>query len=198
MTARIARLKVTLNSASPQVVRRVEVPYDIRLDRLHDVVQAAFGWTNSHMWELRASDIRWGIPDPDWTGGPLNATKATLSSVVEDTGAMTLSYTYDFGDNWEHTIKIERIEPIQSNMIYPNLIEASGACPPEDIGGPPGYEEYLAAIADPHHERHAELTEYYPVDFDPNLVDQTHISARLATLAKRWGKKSIAKKSIAI
>lgn len=74
MTA-IARLKVTLADVSPQVLRRLDVPLTIRLDRLRLVLQAALGWTNTHLWEIRAGDVGWGEPDPDnhWGDGPLDA-----------------------------------------------------------------------------------------------------------------------------
>src|SRR4051812_32639347 len=90
----IARLKVTLDDVEPAVVRRLEVPLDLRLDRLHLVLQAALGWTNSHLWEVRTRDLGWGIPDPAWDrgSGPLDARKATLLKVIEDTGARTLTY----------------------------------------------------------------------------------------------------------
>jgi hypothetical protein len=196
MTPAIAQLKITMNDIAPEVIRRIEVPLDIRLDRLHMVLQVTIGWTNSHLWELRIRDISWGIPDPDWPGGPLNANKATLLDVIEDTGTKTLHYMYDFGDGWEHTIKIERISPAEPNVVYPRLLDAKGACPPEDIGGVPGYHEFLEAIADPDHERHAEMTEYYPANFDPHDVDLAAIDAYLAKLAKRWNRKPAKKKSI--
>ena len=184
----IARLKVTLNHVEPAVVRRIEVPLRIRLDRLHVVLQAAVGWTDSHLWELRARDVGWGIPNPGWDDGPLDARKATLLAVIEDTGAKRLTYIYDFGDGWEHTIKLERIDAARPGELYPRLLDAAGRCPPEDIGGPPGYAEFLDAIADPRHERHAELREWYGEDFHPNVVDVPAIEQRLANLAKHWSR----------
>ena len=86
----IARLKITLDDVKPAVLRRVEVPLTIRLDRLHLVLQAAMGWTNSHLYEIRARDVGWGVPDPDWGDGPLDARKTRLLDVIEDTGAKTL------------------------------------------------------------------------------------------------------------
>jgi hypothetical protein len=70
----------------------------------------------------------------------------------------------------------------------PRLVEAFGRCPPEDVGGPPGYQEFLAAIRDPGHERHAEFTQWYDADFDPAAVDTVAIERELATLAKRWSR----------
>ena len=107
--ASIAHLKIKLDDVEPAVLRRVEVPLTIRLDRLHLVLQAAMGWTNSHLYEIRARDIGWGVPDPDFGDGPLDARKARLVDVLEDVGARSLKYLYDFGDGWEHSIRIERI-----------------------------------------------------------------------------------------
>ena len=101
------------------VLRRIEVPLGIRLDRLHLVIQAAMGWTDSHLYEIRAGDVGWGIPDPDWGDGPLDARKARLVDVLEDVGVKTLKYLYDFGDGWEHTIKIERIADADAGRRVP-------------------------------------------------------------------------------
>ena len=156
-TAAIARLKITLDNVKPLVMRRPKVPLSIRLDRLHLAIQAAMGWSNSHLYEIRAKDAGWGAPDPDLHDGPLDARKARLLDVLEDAGTKTLKYLYDFGDGWEHTIKIERLIDPLPGIIYPRLIEAAGHCPPEDVGGPWGYAEFLEAISDPGHDRHAEF-----------------------------------------
>jgi len=190
----IARLKITLNDVEPAVLRRIEVPFDIRLDRLHLVIQAAMGWTNTHLYEIRARDVGWGIPDRDWGDGPLDARKARLGDVLEDVGAKTLRYLYDFGDGWEHTIEVERVVDPEPGILYPRLIEANGRCPPEDIGGPWGYAEFLEAIGDPKHERHAEFKEWLSDDFDPNIVDAGWLAAEVAVLAKRWSRKPAAKR----
>ncbi len=189
----IARLKITLDDVKPAVLRRIEVPFTIRLDRLHLAIQAAMGWTNTHLYEIRAGDVGWGMPDPDWRDGPLDARKARLDNVLEDIGTKTLSYLYDFGDGWEHTIKIERLTDPEPGVLYPRLIDVTGRCPPEDIGGPWGYAEFLKAIHDPKHERHAELKEWTANDFDPNVVDADGLAEEVAALAKRWSRKSPAK-----
>src|SRR5579863_10170728 len=108
--AGIGHLEITLDDVKPAVLRRIEVPPSIRLDRLHPVLQAALGWTNSHLYEFRARDTGWGVPDPDFGDGPLDARKARLLDVLEDTGVIrSLRYLYDFGDGWEHTVRIERV-----------------------------------------------------------------------------------------
>jgi len=195
-TQAIARLKITLDYVEPLVMRRIAVPADIRLDRLHLVLQAAMGWETYHLWEFRARNLRFGPPGQDFGfgDGPANAEKTTLQAVIEAAGAKTLKYLYDFGDGWEHTVKVERIFEAASGATYPVLIEAKGACPPEDVGGPPGYAEYLEAMADPGHERHDELVQWRGPDFDPDDPHTARINAALVALAKRWNRKPSAKK----
>ena len=195
MTAAIVRLKVTLDDVEPKVLRRIEVPVDIKLDRLHLTLQAALGWTNSHLFEIRARDTGWGLPSPDWPDGPLDARKAKLIDVLEDVGTKTLRYLYDFGDGWEHTIKIERMTNPEPDVAYPRLIEAAGRCPPEDVGGPWGYGEIIEALEDPGHERHAKIREWLGDDFDPHAFDAQPLKAEVAALAKRWSRKPTAKKA---
>ena len=190
----IARLKVTLDDVKPPVRRRVEVPLAIRLDRLHLVLQAAMGWTNSHLYEIRARDVGWGLPDPDFGEGPLDAKKARLMDVLEDVGTQTLKYLYDFGDGWEHTVKVERIADAVPGMAYPVLIDATGRCPPEDVGGSWGYAEFLDAIADPAHENHAEMEEWVGEPFDPKAVDVETLADDVAALAKAWARKPPARR----
>ena len=188
----IARLKITLDDVEPAVLRRVEVPVDIKFDRLHLTIQAAMGWTNSHLYELRAGGVGWSTPYPGagWSGDFLDARKARLDDVLEDIGTKKLTYLYDFGDGWEHTIKIERLIDPEPGARYPRLIEASGRCPPEDCGGPWGYVGLLEARNDPTHERHAELIEWIGDDFDPNADQAKWLTAEVAALARKWSRKT--------
>ncbi len=188
--ASIAHLKVTLDEVEPAVLRRIEVPLAIRLDRLHRVLQAALGWTNSHLYEFRARDTGWGVPDQDFGDGPLDARKARLGDVVEDVGVRSLKYLYDFGDGWEHTVRIERITDAVAGVAYPRLIEAIGRCPPEDVGGPWGYHAFLEAIADPDQEEHEEWLTWVGGHFDPAVVDVEAHARTLAALAKRWSRST--------
>ncbi len=194
MTAKsIARLKIALRDVAPAVTRRIEIPLSLRLDRLHLALQAAMGWTNSHLYEFRVRDMGWGEPDPDWGSDRLDARKTSLLDVLEDTGAKSLRYLYDFGDGWEHTIKIERIVEAVPGMDYPRLMEAAGRCPPEDVGGPWGYRDFLAAIADPGHERHAECKEWIDEPFDPGTADTEGHARALFALARQWARRRAAK-----
>ena len=185
----IACLRITLDDVRPQVLRRIKVPLAIRLDRLHLAIQAAIGWTNSHLFEIRARDTGWGLSSPDWGDGPLDARKANLFQLIEETGVKSVKYLYDFGDGWEHTVRIERIAPAANGQSYPRLVETKGRCPLEDIGGPYGYQEFLEALSDPDHERREEFEEWTHMTFDPNVVD----TRKLATKPRRPRQKVVPK-----
>lgn len=98
---------------------------------------------------------------------------------------LSFKYLYDFGDAWSHSVKVEKIEPAIPGLSYPFLLHASGRCPPEDVGGPDGYAEFLRIIADDRHEEFHETVVWAGGTFDPNFVDLDRIEARLAALAKR-------------
>jgi hypothetical protein len=189
MTAKqIARLKVTLDGVKPAVRRRVEVPLSIRLDRLHLVFQAAMGWGNSHLYEIRAGGIGWGARVAHSDFDVQDAARARLIDVLEDAGTKTLKYLYDFGDGWEHTVKLERVLDAVPGVLYPILIDAQGRCPPEDCGGRWGYADLLEVLANPDDPRHTELTEWAGAPFDPNATPSAEYAKAIEALAKRWAK----------
>ncbi len=116
--------------------------------------------------------------------------KHTLLSAVQDTGAKSFKYLYDFGDGWEHSIKIERLFPAIVEE-KPMLLEATGNCPPEDIGGPWGYQEFCEALADPAHERHAEFLEWWGSgDHDAVSVNFSKLNKAVDDLAAKWARKT--------
>jgi hypothetical protein len=186
--ASIAHLRIKLDDVEPAVLRRIEVPLTIRLDRLHLVLQAAMGWTNSHLYEVRAGDVGWGSPDPDFGDGPLDARNARLIDVLEDVGTKSFKYLYDFGDGWEHSVRIERITDAIPGITYPRLIEAVGRCPPEDVGGPWGYREFLDAIANP--KDHAEKPQWIGGHFDLARIDAEALAQAVHSLAIKWGRRT--------
>ena len=190
------RIKATLDDVEPEVMRRLVVPVGLRLDRLHLVLQAAFGWTNTHLYEFRAGGLGWGEPDPDGIyDGPIDARKARLYDVVKETGAKSIDYIYDFGDNWLHKLKLEKWFPDDPMVGLPYLLEAKGRCPPEDVGGAPGYEDYLAAIKNPDHPEHAHMIAWGPEAFDPLVINEPELSRAVDELAEIWERKPRRKKA---
>jgi hypothetical protein len=189
----IARLKVEIDEVTPAVVRRIEVPLDIRLDDLHFALQIAIGWQNGHPFEFRvggsAEEKRWGLVDrDDPESSPLPAESATLADLLAH-GGTVFHYDYVFGEDWAHTVAVEAIVPAEADVRYPRLLDATGRCPPADIGGVTGYETYLLARADPLHLNHEGMREWDDPDFDPNVVDEAALRANLADLGKYLGRR---------
>lgn len=182
----IVQIKISLEDVEPVVTRTVMVPLDIRLDRLHLTIQAAMGWQNAHLYEFTADGTGWGVPNPYYGEGPLPAKKSTLLDVLEDTGVKILHYIYDFGDSWNHRIRIGKLSDPAPGELYPKLTDATGRCPPEDVGGVPGYEYLLEALADPAHPDHEEMTEWHGDDYDPSAVPTDELKLDVLKLAKRW------------
>ena len=134
----VFQLKVTLLGIKPPVWRRIVVHASTSLDRLHEYIQAAFGWWNYHLYEFEIDRKRYGIPDPDDDYGPpsKNAHRTKLGNVADVGDSFT--YTYDFGDGWDHKITVEKSLPIAPGMTVPACTDGRRACPPEDCGGPVG------------------------------------------------------------
>ncbi len=182
----IARLKITLEGIKPRIERSLEVPSDIRLDRLHLVIQAAMGWENHHLYEIMAGETRWGLPDPGFATDTLPVTKASLANVIDAAGKTPIRYVYDFGDDWVHRVEATIIGDPTPGNLYPRLGDVTGRCPPEDVGGLPGYEHFLSAIGDPDHPEHEELTEWAGGSFDPRVPDADELRLDVLKLAKKW------------
>jgi hypothetical protein len=185
--AEIARLMVEIDDVTPRVVRCVEVPIDIRLDDLHFVLQIAIGWQNGHPFEFRVGETAWGQEDRDAELSPAPAEGATLADILAR--GETFKYDYVFGEDWQHTVRLEARAAAQPGVRYPHLVRAEGRCPPADIGGPIGYETYLRTIADPASINHDDMLEFDAPDFDPNMVDAAALRQNLAELARYIGRK---------
>lgn len=188
----VARLAIQLVDVEPEVFRRIEVATNTRLDDLHDIIQAVFGWDDSHLhaFELGRA-MEWLPPeaepcDDGDDGGPTDS--ITLGEVLALRSGQTrtnkkLTYVYDFGDDWRHAIKVEATLGAKDGTVYPRLVEARGAAPPEDCGGPFGYSELLAAHGDPTHEAHETAVNVFgEAPFDPTVADEEAIRARLALI----------------
>jgi hypothetical protein len=147
------------------------------------VLQIAFGWEDSHLHEFRVGARRFGRPEVDddlvEPGETENENGTTLGQVAKRKGAK-LAYVYDFGDSWEHEIVVEDILPADPTARYPRCLDGHRAAPPEDCGGPWGYEEMLSVLSDPSHEDHAERLEWLGDDFDPERFDLVAVNRALA------------------
>ena len=180
----IAQIKVTLLGVSkPPVWRRLQLRADTRLDRLHGLIQAAFGWEDYHLHSFTCGQEEFGPADPDLDLDFNNERDITLGELIGGVGDR-LRYTYDFGDNWEHEILVEQLLDPDPETRYPALIAAKGACPPEDCGGVWGYANLKEVLADPSHEEHQDMLEWLGLDnaneLDPTAVTTDNIQKELA------------------
>jgi len=181
--ASVFQLKVTLLNTKPPVWRRILVDSGITLDRLHEVIQAAFGWWNCHLHEFEIAHRRYGVPDPDFDFGPptIDERTARLTALVGE-GA-SFHYTYDFGDDWRHKVTVEKVTPAGHGTTVPDCIGGRRACPPEDCGGPWGYQDLLESLSDGSASRDDRLDfvghDFAPGDFSLNLanVRNTHFDS---------------------
>ncbi|MHB9025127.1 MAG: IS1096 element passenger TnpR family protein [Armatimonadota bacterium] len=179
---RVYQLHITLVDSHPPIWRRVLVTSDTKLSKLHQILQTVMGWTNSHLHEFEVDGERYADPSFHLEEAR-SERRATLGQVAVEEGDV-FAYLYDFGDGWEHAIRVERILPVEPGKFYPVCLEGARACPPEDIGGIPGYEEFLEAIRDPHHPDHDELLQWVGGAFDPEAFDSGRVNQRLQRLKK--------------
>lgn len=189
----IYQLKVTLRYSKPPIWRRLLVPAGLTLDMLHDTLQAAMGWYDCHLHEFHIGQKRYGEPDPEdgLMGLPevSNERSAYLFMVLGKAGAKA-RYTYDFGDNWEHAIVVEKVLQPEPGIAYPICLGGKLHCPPEDCGGIPGYYDLLAAISDPAHKEHEDMLDWLGGDYDPEVFSVEDVNGRLVPLQRRWARSA--------
>ena len=174
-TGTLYQFKVTLLESNPPIWRRVQV-HDCTLDTLHEHIQTAMGWTNSHLHQFEIDGERCGDPellDDGFEGfNCVDSTVTMLSDILPESGQrFAFKYEYDFGDGWEHEILFEGCPSAEKGKKYPLCIEGERACPPEDCGGVWGYADFLEAITNPKHEEHESFLEWCGGSFSPDEFD---------------------------
>lgn len=176
----ILQLHIELAEVRPKVWRRILVPETITLLKLHSVIQAAFGWSHAHLHEFLGRDgQRYGERDPLYDApGEVASERTRLTTALA--GGRTLHYVYDFGDHWDHRIKIEKTYAPDPGMKLPWCVDGAGATPPEDCGGAPGYDDFVQAMADPAHPEHNEMADWIGRErWDPNEFDTSEANGLL-------------------
>ena len=176
----IYQIKVTLRDSQPPIWQRIQVRSHITLAKLHRILQCVMGWEDAHLHQFAIGDQYFGMPGENDTG-PRQTTderKYKLSEVVPEERSQ-FRYDYDFGDNWQHVLVVEKILPPEEGVRYPVCLAGARACPPEDVGGLPGYENFLEAIGDPGHPEHNEFSEWIGGTFDPEAFDVHEVNQRL-------------------
>ena len=191
------RLKITLEGSEPAIWRRVEVNDALTFFQLHRVIQEAMGWEDDHLHEFVVARQRVGTAyDDDVMFMEQEETiperRTRLSDLLKDN--KKFRYWYDFGDDWWHTVTIEKRLPADPEAPPAQLVAGENACPPEDCGGVWGYADLLGALADPDHEQHENFKDWIGGDFDPRAFD---LQAHARQVTKTVRKPARAKKAAA-
>ena len=177
----VFQFKITLKGIKPPIWRRIQVPETYTFWDLHVAIQDAMGWDDYHLHEFELVNPLTGLkqsigsPDKEFDREVFSELKQNLVDFfsMENRSAV---YTYDFGDNWEHKIQLEKILPREEGVTYPICIKGKRACPPEDCGGIWGYAELLEILGNPNHEEYEEMLEWLGGEFDPEHFDVEEIS----------------------
>lgn len=177
--ASIFQLKVSLEGISPPLWRRILVPSNLTLHKLHTVLQKTIGWTNSHLHQFTMHERHIGDPRADEDAGPRleDERKVRLDQLLGQ--GKRCIYEYDFGDGWTHELLVEKVLDPDERIQYPLCIAGARACPPEDVGGVGRYENFLQALRDPEHEQHDEFVAWVGGVFDPEGFDLNAVNRSL-------------------
>jgi hypothetical protein len=183
--ASVLRVRVSLTGIEPAIWRRLELPSNLTLSRLHAVLQMAFDWDGMHLHSFERTPpaaVRQKMPG----AGPERVSKVgerhiQIGQILREPGDEVL-YRYDFGDDWEHLVVLESRADPEEGVGYPRCTGGERHAPPEDCGGAPGYEHLMQVLADPAHPGHADLLEWAPVGFDPAAFSARALDAGLARL----------------
>jgi hypothetical protein len=165
----VFRLRIQLADVDPVIWRRVLVPGSVRLAKLSEMLLAAMGWTNSHLHAFLVGDKRFGMQFDEFPEGEIDEKDVTVLQALRDQRRFV--FEYDFGDGWEHEVVVEELTWSYYGLKFAVCIDGQNACPPEDVGGIPGYAYFLEAITDPDHEEHDSYLEWVGGSFDPAEFD---------------------------
>jgi len=182
------QLKITLKWSKPPIWRRLIVPANMTLARLHDVIQIAMGWTNSHLHQFITGKgptvTYYGQKDPDYadTGPEMFDERRYHVGDLAPAAKAKFIYEYDFGDSWQHDIIVEKILPPDPAIKQVRCLGGANACPPDDCGGIGGYYDLLEILADPKHEEHESMREWLGGEWDAAEFNVDKVDAVLKRL----------------
>jgi hypothetical protein len=174
----VHQLRVTLDGVTPPAWRRILVPSTISLAKLHEILQVAMGWEDEHLYLFKLQDRLYGQLDPEWELPIKDAAQAKLDKIASRADA-SFVYEYDLGDSWLHEVVVEQIGRPEQGSHYPMCVAGERACPPEDCGGSPGYEELCRVTANPKHRDHKRLMTWLGGHFDPEAFDVKTVNDEL-------------------
>ncbi|MEI8026854.1 MAG: plasmid pRiA4b ORF-3 family protein [Pseudomonadota bacterium] len=180
----IFQLKIALSGSSPLIWRRVLVPSNFSLKKLHQVIQIVMGWQNSHLYLFLIDNVTYTEYELDFEDdSEVKPASIKLSKVFTISSQFT--YEYDFGDGWEHSVTLEKSLEFENTYSYPICIGGGNACPPEDCGGLRGYYNMLKEMKTPNDVEHESTKTWLGGFFDPSTFDPNRIN-RDMLWEKKW------------
>jgi hypothetical protein len=187
---RLWQVTITIADIKPAIWRRLLLPEDLNFAQLHEVIQAAFGWTDSHLHHFIVGGLVVGAPEFDEGGlnrhQTLDASKIFLRDLVTaDLDKTKILYEYDFGDSWRHWIAFDSQAPEEPGNSYPQVVDGRRCAPPEDVGGPPGYQRFLEAWRNPKHKEHKAMRDWASRAFDPEAFDRDKAQKAVKSALRR-------------
>jgi len=174
-------LKITIDGINPPIWRKIQVQETFSLNKLHHIIQIAFGWWNYHLYMFGKYEQRIGDPTLWADGETVWDKKVKIKDVLQKEGDK-FPYEYDMGDSWKHTIVLEKITVDKSRVV--RCIDGCRAAPPEDCGGIGGYQELIHHRYHPEKDGYIELLEWLDDDYDPEKFDLKEVNKSLRGLAK--------------
>lgn len=147
------------------------------MSKVADILLVAMGWSNSHLHAFGVGELRYGMHADDFPEGEIDEKTVTVLQALREERGFT--FDYDFGDGWEHAVVIEELTWSPFGLKFAVCLDGANACPPDDVGGSGGYEEFLRAIADRTHEGHKSFLKWIGGSFDPTAFELAEVNAAL-------------------
>ena len=180
----VLKFRLVLEGIEPAVWRRIQVPADFTLAHLHRAIQAVMDWQDCHLHEFTVAGRAYGVPDPEDGHQGIDERTVRLRDLGLSAGDR-IEYLYDFGDEWRHVLNLEEVLPRDGDNAAPLCLGGECSTPPEDVGGVPGYEEFLEALSDPNHEEHDHMKSWVGLPFDPKRFSAEDANRRLQKTFRR-------------
>jgi hypothetical protein len=180
------QIKIELDRIKPAIWRRFIVDTSFSLHKLHKTIQFVMGWYNAHQYEFNINNTRYSITDQNdnYLDYEIIDSKKTKLRSLGLQQNDNFKYVYDFGDDWKHTIYVEKILKI-GPVAYPMCLDGDRSCPPEDCGSIPGYEELVESMKKPESQEATRVTEWLGEPYDPDFFDIRSINERLESMSSR-------------
>ena len=178
----VYQIKITLQDSKPPIWRRVLVHSDTSLGKMHYIIQAVMGWWDSHLHQFIVGRTYYGPANSPYEDFMETQDEAKIKLSQIGGAGTKFIYEYDFGDSWRHILEVEKVLEPEPGQEYPICLKGKRACPPEDVGGVWGYEDFVEAIQNPDHPEHDEYLEWVGDEFDPEKFDLDAANAELQEL----------------